>query len=398
MENQRCESLSDEALLSALKSAVADERRSLTAVLRHLAETDRRKLYARAGAPSMFVYCIKELRYSECAAARRIHAARAARAYPVIFGMLTRGSISLSTVSLLAPLLTPQNHIGLLARSAGKSKREVDKLLAGFRPQPETVDRIRYVGAGSRDGPAAPGPTGSGPAETDVPLLDAERLSTQPPPSPTGHAASIGVALHQETPLGPAPGAPAAAEPGPALRVHFSFTADETLLEKIERAKELLRHRHPDGRLAEVFEAALDALLNRLDPGLRLARKAARKVRSGPDSPAETTRADSAGILAATQRSRRIPQWVKDRVWDRDEGRCAFLGPGGARCGERGMLEFDHILPWACGGRSDDPVNIRLLCRTHNQLHARLVFGEELVRRKVQAGTAPARQSGPSPP
>ena len=35
------------------------------------------------------------------------------------------------------------------------------------------------------------------------------------------------------------------------------------------------------------------------------------------------------------------------------------------------MLEFDHIIPWAQGGLSDDPDNIRLLCRTHNQWTAR---------------------------
>jgi 5-methylcytosine-specific restriction endonuclease McrA len=78
----------------------------------------------------------------------------------------------------------------------------------------------------------------------------------------------------------------------------------------------------------------------------------------------------------ADTESRRIPQWVKDEVWARDGGQCAFVPPDGARCPEREGLEFDHVMPWALGGRSFDPRNIRLLCRGHNQDRARRMFGE----------------------
>jgi 5-methylcytosine-specific restriction endonuclease McrA len=73
--------------------------------------------------------------------------------------------------------------------------------------------------------------------------------------------------------------------------------------------------------------------------------------------------------------ARRIPQWVKDIVWARDGGSCSYPRAGGGRCGARGGLEFDHIVPWALGGPSDDPKNIRLLCRGHNQEEARRLFG-----------------------
>ncbi|MEI8191769.1 MAG: hypothetical protein WCI75_18805 [candidate division NC10 bacterium] len=53
------------------------------------------------------------------------------------------------------------------------------------------------------------------------------------------------------------------------------------------------------------------------------------------------------------------------------------MGTDGTRCPERGRLEFYHIRPCAMGGPSDDPANIRLLCRTHNQMFARRMFGEE---------------------
>ena len=66
---------------------------------------------------------------------------------------------------------------------------------------------------------------------------------------------------------------------------------------------------------------------------------------------------------------------MADIVWRRDGGRCAYLGPDGHRCGETAWLELDHIIPWARGGRSDEPGNIRLLCRAHNQSEAARLFG-----------------------
>lgn len=74
--------------------------------------------------------------------------------------------------------------------------------------------------------------------------------------------------------------------------------------------------------------------------------------------------------------TRRVPKWVEDHVWRRDNGRCAFVGADGLRCGETAWLELDHVTPWALGGRSDDPINIRLLCRAHNQAEAKRVFGK----------------------
>jgi 5-methylcytosine-specific restriction endonuclease McrA len=76
--------------------------------------------------------------------------------------------------------------------------------------------------------------------------------------------------------------------------------------------------------------------------------------------------------------ARSVPQAVKDAVWRRDEGQCVFQLPNGERCPERGGLEFDHIVPFALGGPSNNPRNIRLLCRAHNQELGRRTFGDRL--------------------
>ena len=76
-----------------------------------------------------------------------------------------------------------------------------------------------------------------------------------------------------------------------------------------------------------------------------------------------------------------MPAAVRDAVWVRDAGRCAFLSPEGERCPATRWLEIDHIIPFALGGSSDDMANLRLFCRAHNQLLARRIFGEAACRK-----------------
>ena len=159
------------------------------------------------------------------------------------------------------------------------------------------------------------------------------------------------------------------------MRHRIAFTADETLVRMIERAKELLRHKFPEGRLEDILGAALDAYLDRHDPERAIRRKEAR--RAAKERRQEGSLADSPREPAPLPPpARRIPHSVREAVWKRDGGRCAFIAADGRRCGERGMLEYDHVLPVAAGGSSRDPDNIRLLCRAHNQQAAVRWFGE----------------------
>jgi 5-methylcytosine-specific restriction endonuclease McrA len=126
--------------------------------------------------------------------------------------------------------------------------------------------------------------------------------------------------------------------------------------DKLRRAQELLRHSIPDGDPAIIFDRALTLLL---------------------DSVAKTKLAVSTRTASAPRacapRSRHIPARVKRHVWERDGGRCAFVG-GHGRCAERGGLEFHHIVPYAEGGEATIG-NIQLRCRSHNAYEAELWFG-----------------------
>lgn len=321
--NEDLKRLSDDELLRSLQRVARDERRRLVEILRHLQEMDSRRLAAKLGYASLFEYCVRRLRFSEGETARRIQVARSAVKYPRLLRVLDRGLISLSSCALLAPHLTTENFRPLIRRALGKRAREIDKLVASLDPTPEPPERTRFLGF--------------------VRPLD----TPAPPSDPTSIAAPAPAGAQQEL---QAP-----------QRVLFSFTADERLLASVERAKELLANKYGDPGYEAVFSEGVDALLDKLAPE--------RDERSGKPRLTEPD-----GL-----RSRVPPAWVKRAVWRRDGYRCSFRAPDGARCRSKAGLQFDHVVPWALGGPSDDPANIRLLCRTHNRLEARRALGDGVV-------------------
>jgi hypothetical protein len=75
-----------------------------------------------------------------------------------------------------------------------------------------------------------------------------------------------------------------------------------------------------------------------------------------------------------------VPAAVRRAVWTRDAGRCQWPLDSGGSCGSTHQLELDHVVPWARGG-APTVEGLRLLCRRHNRLAARLAFGERCMRR-----------------
>lgn len=363
--------LNDEKLLASLKACVAGERRALVKVLARLAEVDRRELYARKlHYSSLFAFTCKELGYLEDAAWRRVAAARAATKFPILYRRIAQGRIGLKVAAKIGKHLTRDNYKALLARCERINMRDLDLLLAELEPdRPEPRDRVRFLGA------TAPRPLE--PAADAAPLFNAgAQTEPQPRAVPTaGAAGAAGTEPHDEPAEGALPPADetgaqtsAASEPP---RVEIRFPAEAGLLRDLERARALLRHKHPSGRFARIFADALSALLDRIDPARRMARRRQRQAR-GFDAAAQENSA-AAG--------RRVPSRVRDEVWLRDESRCAYIGADGKRCEETEFLEVDHIVPVTLGGRSRESRGLRLLCRPHNALEARRLLGEERMAR-----------------
>ena len=102
MSRRSLSHLSDATLRHALKTKAGNERTATADLVAHIAEYDARKLYLPDGYPSMFRYCVAELRLSSDAAARRIQAARVAQRFPVVLDALDEGMLNLTAVGLLS--------------------------------------------------------------------------------------------------------------------------------------------------------------------------------------------------------------------------------------------------------------------------------------------------------
>src|SRR5258705_9683517 len=102
--------LTNEQLLARVKRLAEGERNATASLLASLAELDVRRAYLAEGYSSLFNYCTQALLLSEDAAYNRMKAARAARKWPVIFQMIADGSVTLTTVRLLADSLSDTNH------------------------------------------------------------------------------------------------------------------------------------------------------------------------------------------------------------------------------------------------------------------------------------------------
>ena len=112
-----------------------------------LGELDARRLYLGEGCSSLFSYCTRVLHLSEHAACHRIEAARAARRFPLILDLVADGAVTLTTVALVRPHLTLENHVELLDPARHRTKREVEHLVAALDPMPDAKPLIRRVTA-----------------------------------------------------------------------------------------------------------------------------------------------------------------------------------------------------------------------------------------------------------
>src|SRR5205823_4307829 len=115
------------------------------------------KLFLGQGCSSLFTYCTQVLHLSEHAAYNRIEAVRASHRFPVILEQLAAGKVTLTTICLLAPVLTAENYEHLLAEACHKSRREVEHLIAMTRPKPDVPTVVRRLPAPtSQDAPGNP--------------------------------------------------------------------------------------------------------------------------------------------------------------------------------------------------------------------------------------------------
>jgi hypothetical protein len=195
--------LTDDQLIGEVRRLAARERMATAELVAYLAELESRGLHLALGY-SLFTYCREVLHLPEDATCNRTTAARMVRKFPVILPMLGDGRLNLSTLRILAPHLTSENHRALLDEAAGKSKREVEELIARWSPTADVAASIRKQRAG-----------------TIAPLSEDRYL--------------------------------------------FKFTGSGRTVARFRRAQDLLRHAVPGGEAEEIFDRALISLIGGLE-------------------------------------------------------------------------------------------------------------------------------------
>ncbi|HEY8142496.1 MAG TPA: hypothetical protein VIG06_07495 [Kofleriaceae bacterium] len=369
------ETMSDREVVERLRALLGEERRLTAAVLLHLGEVEARRLYLPAACSSMHVYCVRVLGMSEDQAFKRIRAARAARRFPAVAAAVAEGRLHLSGVVLLAPHLTEESAAGLVGEASGKSKMEIEILLARRAPRPDVPERLERVAeqavlvVPAPVGAVAPAPVGQAVAPAPVGQAVApEPVGQAVAPEPVGQAVAPEPVGQAVAPEPPGPGA-AKAVPLSPERFALQVTISQATQQKLLRAQALLRHQVPSGDLAEVLDRALDALLDKVE-GKKFGKTAApRKAKN-------------------SRVKRTVPRALRREVVARDGARCSFVAGDGRRCEETGFLELDHVVPVSRGGTASVE-GVRILCRAHNQYEAERILGPEAVvaGRASRAGT-----------
>ena len=336
--------LSDAALVAGLENSLTRERDETATVVAHLAELDTRDVFLREGYPSLFVHCRDALGMSEGEAYNRIEVARTARRFPVVLDMLADGRLHLTAARLLAPHLTLDNHCEVLGSARGKTKLEIQEIVARLSPRPDVPASVRRL--------PAPHPESS--PQVATPVSPTPLVAPAPEIMPAASTAAIGTdALTRGVHAGITPLSPD--------RYKLEVTISGETLEKMRLAKDTLSHAVPTGDDAAILARAFDALLEKVAKQKFAATEKPRVSRGTKSGTQDTTAA------------------VKRAVWVRDLGRCRYIGPNGHRCDERRFVEFHHTDPRALGGEASVDL-IELRCRRHNDYEGRLYFGRRRPR------------------
>jgi hypothetical protein len=357
-------------------------------IIAHLAEVDVRRVHAKKGFPSLFSYCVEVLHFSEDEACRRIEAARLARRFPCIEELLDSGAVTLTVVGLLKPHRTNANQEELLAGVSGVSVRLAKEWLAARFPRPDVPSSIRKCPEINRaesapllesplraeppasavssftvlSAPTRIIPGAAGAARNEPPMASMGSVaSTAPMARPTLLGPNVSPAWQKMLPAPPL----SCARVDPLARDRFlvRLTVGRQVKEKLDLARDLMRHRNPEGDMSVTIERALDALIAELT----------KKKFGQTDHPQETPR--------PSQRTR-VTSRVRREVVERDGICCSFVAADGRRCETRAFLEFDHQEPKGRGGSSEG-TNVRLLCRAHNGLAAEGTYGVEHIRQAI---------------
>jgi len=144
------------------------------------------------------------------------------------------------------------------------------------------------------------------------------------------------------------------------------------VLEKLHRARKLLKKNKAHVSNEDILKEALDLLLDKKDPVRKAERAAKREAPKKSDAPVHTPK----------KRTRYIPMARRHDLYSGPTKQCDYMSPTGRQCQEKHGLEIDHIHMFSQGG-THSPENLRLLCPTHNKFLAEKALGYGFFNREA---------------
>jgi hypothetical protein len=351
----------DRYLLDQLKENAAQEAQIFANGITLLRDLEREKAWARLGCPSFYDFCQLALGLTRSEAFCRTKIAKLANSLPNLSTEIRNGTRSPWALRVLASHLTPDNFEPTFERLTGKNIRDIEEhrnlLTAQKNSDGPIRGHLRHITQPTLLPPSIPAP----------------QLPHQQPEPPLPTLAPLQKGLFECSPQPPQQLPPLPPQQAPQQiplnrAVRIAITVPHTTWEKYERVCNLANHSNCTSDLAKVFDVLVENYLKHHDPALKTPRAS------------HATAQNSEHI----SHSRYIPSHIKIEVWKRDAGQCTYRDvETGERCPCKRGLQFDHIEPFAWGGKSNTPSNIRLLCDAHNRLMAEQHFGKEKMARSI---------------
>jgi len=135
----------DQNILEKVKNLRGGEREIVAELVSALSKIYTKRLYLEAGYPSLYAFCTSALGYSSGAAWRRCAAAKVVLKTPEVLNELRNGELNLCAVAELSKVLNDANRERLLEGAKGKSKEEVQMLVARHQPIDKPARRVERV-------------------------------------------------------------------------------------------------------------------------------------------------------------------------------------------------------------------------------------------------------------
>ena len=355
-----------------LKKLVGDELEIVATFLLRLVEFNRDKLHEALGFASLWQFCRRGLGLCESTAGRRVKAVEVLSRFPLGVDYLRDGRLCVTRLLLLSDVLTEENALSLFERASRKSINDIEHLVAEEDPNPAPPARIQKFPEPRRPAPEAPGFDFEAAAAQDAtpaaPANAGAQAEGEPAPAPAPEPEPA------ETPL-PRPPRRSRIKPTSGKEYSARFPVSREWVGKLELAKKLGSHVVPTGDPVAILELALDLFIEK--HGKRrgaIAPKRPRATKTAPTAAAAEEREPTKERFTAADRR---------TIWNDAGGHCVWPMDSGEVCGSEWQLEADHIEAKAKGGASE-PESARLLCRKHNDQHARETFGEAFMQAKKQ--------------